>query len=96
MAQKGRPRKTKEPVVEEKITQTTDNTPKSIFTDEERLELNRILKLVKMDHNDMESIFSLYKKFINPRHKGYNIGCKCQNNISKLKDKLIEFYVTKR
>jgi predicted component of type VI protein secretion system len=96
MAQRGRPKKTTEEITQETNEGEILQEQQSMFTEEERIELERILKLVRMDRQDMDSIFNLYKKFINPKLKVYNVGCKCQNNITKLQEKLINFYLSNR
>jgi hypothetical protein len=82
--QKQETAKQEEPIIESK------------FTQEEITQLDSILKMVKMDKQDMDLIFELYKRFINPNLKIYNVGCKCHNNITHLQQKLIEYYVNNR
>ena len=104
MAQRGRPKKETEELSEEtnigdvtqELNKIEETIQESLFTEEERVELERILTLVRLTKQDMESIFHLYKKFINPHLKIYNVGCKCQNNITRLQEKLIDFYASKR
>jgi hypothetical protein len=87
---------TKPKTTKVETTKQEETIIESKFTEEERTQLDSVLKMVKMNKQDMDLIFELYKRFINPKLKIYNVGCKCHNNITHLQQKLIEYYVNNR
>lgn len=64
---------------------TISNTDSIIF--------EKLLKIVRASDEDINNIFKLYKKYINPNLKSYKIGCGCSNDILVLYNDLMDFYI---
>jgi hypothetical protein len=56
------------------------------------VEIMRLAKVAIATHNDCESIFHLYKKYINAALQGYKTDCNCSNSISNLWQSLMNYY----
>lgn len=63
-----------------------------LFKKEDELEILRLQKIEEPTGRDMESVFILYKKYINPELMSYNVGCSCSNSITKLYQELMYWY----
>ena len=64
-----------------------------MFTIDDRNELNRLQSTETPNQQDMDSIFELYKKYINPDVQGYTTGCSCGNSITKLYQGLMGWFL---
>lgn len=64
-----------------------------MFTIEDRNELNRLQATETPNQQDMDSIFELYKKYINAEVQGYTTGCSCGNSITKLYQGLMGWFL---
>jgi hypothetical protein len=64
-----------------------------MFTIEDRNELNRLQATETPNQQDMDKIFELYKKYINPDVQGYTTGCSCGNSITKLYQGLMGWFL---
>ena len=59
--------------------------------DEEDIMILERLKLVTSpNQSEIEEIFGMYKKYIDPNIQRYNLNCDCANNIVNLYNKLID------
>ena len=66
---------------------------KNMYSKEDQIEILRIAKVVNATHDDMESIYALYRKYIMPNAPMYVINCSCSTSISSYYQKLIDWYV---
>jgi len=66
--------------------------PELLISEEDRKEILRLAKVAIATHDDCESIFHLYKKYINGALQVYRTDCNCSNSISNLWQRLIDFY----
>lgn len=64
-----------------------------MFTIDDRNELNRLQATETPNQQDMDKIFELYKKYINPDVQGYTTGCSCGNSITKLYQGLMGWFL---
>lgn len=64
------------------------------YTKEDQAEILRIAKVVNATHEDMESIYALYRKYIIPNAPMYVINCNCGTSISSYYQKLIDWYAS--
>ena len=63
-----------------------------LFSEADKLEIQRLAKVAVATHNDCESIYNLFKKYINKEASMYRLDCTCYNSISNYWKLLIEFY----
>lgn len=63
-----------------------------MYTITDRDEILRLMKVGNADQNDINSIFHLYKKYINPNQQSYVMSCNCHHSIGALYEKLRDFY----
>jgi len=77
----------KETVQVEQVEQKTN-----LYPMEDRLEIMRLFKVANANQTDIDSIFSLYKKYINPNVKSYTTSCNCNGSISHYWKQLTEWY----
>ncbi len=54
--------------------------------------LKKLRKVVSPSKEQMEEIFRLFKLFVNPLQKTYQVSCNCQNSIVNLYWTLIKFF----
>jgi hypothetical protein len=73
-------KKVEEPIVDEK------------FSSEDRMEILRLFKVAVATSEDLESIFKLYKRYINPGATTYQINCNCSISISRFYQELLDWY----
>jgi hypothetical protein len=66
--------------------------PNRLYSLEDRTEMLRLFKTAVATQIDMDSIYHLYKKYINPKAVMYQINCKCKTSISSYYQTLLEFY----
>lgn len=62
---------------------------------ESELDRDQILRLHKVDYlstDDMDIIFSLYKKYLNPGATKYTVNCNCEIGIANIWIKVREWY----
>ncbi len=62
------------------------------FTTTDATEILRLAKMVQVNQQDQESIFFLYREYIDGNLNRYTTGCGCHTDISKLYQKVIDFY----
>lgn len=63
-----------------------------LFKKDDEFEILRLQKIEEPSGRDMESVFVLYKRYINPELTSYNIGCGCSNSITKIYQELMYWY----
>lgn len=61
--------------------------PKSDFN-----EIVRLRGIAHANHTDMESIFRLYKIYVNGALKEYKVNCQCSNAIHNLYWELLKWF----
>jgi len=59
---------------------------------EEFNELVRLRGVAHANQHDMDSIFNLYKKYINPALASYKVNCQCSNAIHNLYWELLGWF----
>ncbi|NBP57169.1 hypothetical protein EBU71_11680 [bacterium] len=64
-----------------------------MFTSNDKNEIIRLQSTESPNQQDMDSIFELYKRYINPEIQGYSTGCSCGNSITKLYQGLMGWYL---
>lgn len=62
------------------------------FSSADRMEILRLFKVAVATHDDLESIFKLYKRYINPGASTYNVNCNCSISISRFYQELLDWY----
>lgn len=55
-------------------------------------EMARLAKVAIATHEDCESIYHLFKKYINPQAPMYRTDCNCYTSISNYWQLLMEYY----
>jgi hypothetical protein len=63
-----------------------------MFTKEDQDEILRLFKVGNATKADMESIYSLLKKYVRPNAAPYILNCNCQQSISAYYQALLEWY----
>lgn len=63
-----------------------------LIKEEDSKEILRLAKVAIASHTDCESIYSLFKKYINPNAAMYRTDCNCYTSISNYWQKLMEFH----
>lgn len=58
----------------------------------DREEILRLYKVSTATQQDMDSIYHLYKKYINPVAVMYQLNCRCHTSISHYYQTLLDFY----
>ena len=66
--------------------------PDDMYSKYDQDEILRLYKVVVARHEDMESIYRLFKKYIIPNAPMYNTSCNCTTSISKYFQRLLEWY----
>jgi hypothetical protein len=66
--------------------------PNRLYSIEDKVEILRLAKVANASQVDMDSIYSLYKKYINDKAGMYRTNCNCSNSISKYWSTLLQFY----
>lgn len=77
--------------VEVKEVDVRTNT-QEMYSFYDRDEILRLYKVVTATHEDMESIYHLFKKYIIPNAPMYRTDCNCSTSISKYYQRLLEYY----
>lgn len=66
--------------------------PEDMFYPGDRVEILRLAKVAVASHDDMESIYHLYKKYIKANAPRYKINCTCPTSIGAYYQKLLDWY----
>lgn len=66
--------------------------PNRMFSIDDKNEILRLFKVSVATQGDMDSIYHLYKKYINSNAAMYQINCRCKTSISAYYQELLEFY----
>jgi len=66
--------------------------PDRMFSVEDKEEILRLFRIATASQMDMDSIYHLYKKYINPKAVMYQINCKCNSSISSYYQGVLDFY----
>lgn len=62
------------------------------FSKEDKEEILRLFKVAVATQIDMDSIYHLYKKYINEKAVMYQINCKCNSSIASYYQQLLDYY----
>lgn len=65
-----------------------------MIDEEDMIIIERLKGVVSPNQSEIEEIFAMYKKYIDPNIQRYNLNCNCANNIVNLYNKLIKWYLT--
>lgn len=65
-----------------------------MIDEEDIMTLERLKSVTSPNGDEIEEIFGMYKKYIDPNIQRYNLNCNCANNIVNLYNKLIKWYLT--
>lgn len=63
-----------------------------LMSESDKVECRRLAKVAVATVADCDSIYSLFKKYINPNAGMYRTDCNCYNSISNYWQLLMEFY----
>lgn len=66
--------------------------PNRMFSVEDGQEILRLFRVAVASQQDMDSIYHLYKKYINPKAVMYQINCKCHTSIASYYQGVLDFY----
>ncbi len=58
----------------------------------DKMKIERLKHITSPSTSEMDDIFEMYKKYLDPNIQKYNVNCNCQNNIVNLYNKLIKWY----
>lgn len=58
----------------------------------DKMILERLSKVTSPNETEIEEIFGMYKKYIDPSIQRYNLNCNCKHNIVNLYKKLMEWF----
>lgn len=58
----------------------------------DKMIIERLKTVTSPNGEEIEEIFSQYKKHIDPNIQRYNLNCNCENNIVNLYNKLMKWY----
>jgi hypothetical protein len=64
----------------------------SLYPKEDRLEILRLFKVAVAGQEDLDSIFRLYKKYVNPGATTYQTNCNCSISIQRFYQDLLNWY----
>jgi hypothetical protein len=67
-------------------------TPDDMFYSGDKVEILRLFKVAVASHDDMESIYHLYKKYVKANAPRYKINCTCPTSIGAYYQKLLDWY----
>jgi hypothetical protein len=59
---------------------------------EDGKEISRLAKVAIATQQDCDSIYTLFKRYINPQAGMYRVDCNCYNSIGNYWTLLMEFY----
>jgi hypothetical protein len=62
------------------------------YPSSDRIEILRLAKVVIAQQHDLDSIYSLYKKYINEKATMYRTDCNCYTSISHYFQTLLDWY----
>lgn len=65
---------------------------KYLISNEDKIEIQRLAKVAIASTADCDSIYHLFKKYINPQAAMYRTDCNCYTSIGNYWQLLIEFY----
>lgn len=66
--------------------------PNRKFSVDDKNEILRLFRVAVATQTDMDSIYHLYKKYINEKAVMYQINCKCNSSIAAYYQTLLEYY----
>jgi hypothetical protein len=75
-----------------KKEQKIEATETNLYPKEDRIEILRLFKVAVASQSDLDSIFTLYKKYVNPGATTYQINCQCSISIQRFYQDLLDFY----
>jgi hypothetical protein len=74
-----------------------NEAPKStLLPNGDYVELCRLMKVANAQQSDLDSIYTLYKRYINTNAGMYRVGCSCSNSITKYYEDLRNWFSANR
>jgi hypothetical protein len=67
-------------------------TKSTLYPKSDYDEIVRLRGIAHANHNDMESIFRLYKLYVNPAITSYKVNCQCSDAIHNLYWELLNWF----
>jgi len=58
----------------------------------DKKEIVRLISVTDPSKEDLDSIFRLYKKYLDPHIPGYVTGCGCSSDIKNLYHRLMDWF----
>lgn len=83
----GRPKKQ---IEVQQIEQPLD--PNRMWSNIDKQEIMRLFKVAIATQKDMDSIYHLFKKYVNPNARMYVTNCNCGGSINQYWRSLLTFY----
>lgn len=59
-------------------------------------EITRLFRVVRATQSDIDSIFNLYKKYVNPKAATYRTNCNCNSSIAEYWRQLLQWFSDNR
>jgi len=75
-----------------KVSKKQEEIKSDLYPKEDAIQMQRLWKVVKVSHEDMELIYGLYKKYINPNAARYATNCNCHTSISNYWRTLLDWF----
>lgn len=66
--------------------------PDRLYSVEDKVEILRLFRVAVATQMDMDSIYHLYKKYINKNAVMYQVNCKCHTSIANYYQQLLDYY----
>lgn len=66
------------------------------FTKADADKIQSFYKIATASRQEMDEIFSMYKKYVNPNARPYITNCKCGSSISAYYQKLLNWFESNR
>ena len=66
--------------------------PNRMFSKEDKDEILRLFRVAVATQTDMDSIYHLFKKYINPKAAMYQTNCNCYTSIANYYQLVLNFY----
>lgn len=78
-----------------KIQEETEVKP-VLFPKADADEITRLFKVARAGQSDIDSIFNLYKKYVNPKVITYRTNCNCSSSIAEYWRQLLDWFSNNR
>ncbi len=75
-----------------KVSKKQEEVQTGLYPKEDAEQIQRLWKVVRVDNAEMEMIYNLYKKYINPNAARYAVNCNCHTSISNYWRTLLDWF----